>query len=175
MGAFVRRPQAAHEVRYQLNSRFAPGDPLNEMVAHQAQFNIFHQNNSLEQIYKLLGVGPTDAIDRGRFFRFLDHLRTVPSDTPGENGHDRIVRARRENLEHATPLPMYTTSHRSADNPAVTVTNGYPVPHDHSEYVIISIPVEPDPPRPAAAAPAAMRRPRVRRSRPITDDPGTSS
>jgi hypothetical protein len=164
MGDVVIRPQTPHEVLSQLNCRFAPGPALQEMIDNHRQFQVFAQNNSLVQIYKLLNIGPADHGERALYYRYLDYLRTVPSDLPGVSGHDRIIRARRENLESASPLPMYTQLHSAAVEPRVTVTTGQPLPHDAATYMIISTPASP--PTPAAAAqPAAMPRPRVRRQR----------
>src|ERR1700712_494705 len=152
MGALIKRPQTSHEVHCQLNCRFAPGDALQEMVSNHLRFNIFSPSNSLDHIYPLLGIGPVDLGERAEFYSFLNYLKTIDSDVAGESGHDRIVRARRENLEDKAPLPMYTTSHRWADNRTVTVTKGHPLPHDHLEYIIISVPMRPGPYSAASAA-----------------------
>jgi hypothetical protein len=178
MGAIVIRPQTPHEVLCQLNCRFAPGAALQEMIDSHTQFQIFAANNSLVQIYKLLNIGPAHHDERALYYQFLDFLRTVPSDVPGVTGHDRIIQARRDNLEHATPLPMYTTIHDAAVNPGVTVTQGQPLPHDPQTYIIISTPTRPpsaatlsqpaSPSQPAPPSqPAASTRPRVRRGRKV--------
>ncbi len=163
MGDIVIRPQTPTEVLCQLNSRFAPGPALQEMVANHKLFQIFHASNSLVQIYQVLNIGPADYDERKQYYQFLDHLKIVPSDQPPMNGHDRIIQARRENLEQPTPLPIHTMIHSAKDNPAVTVTQGKPLPHDPQTYLIISTPTAP--PKAKAAQPAAMARLGVRRGR----------
>jgi hypothetical protein len=163
MGDIVIRPQTPHEVLCQLNCRFAPGPALQEMVANHNQFKVFAANNSLAQIYKLLNIGPAHHDERALYFQYLDFLRTVPSDRPRVNGHDRIIQARRENLESASPLPMYTQIHSAAVEPRVTVTQGQPLPHDTLTYIIISTPTAP----PAGASSgrrAAPKRPARKKS-----------
>jgi hypothetical protein len=159
MGGLVIRPQTPHEVLCQLNSRFAPGEALQEMVANHSQFRVFAHNNSLVQIYKLLNIGPADYDERARYHSFLEHLRRVPSDVAGMDGHDRIVKARRDNLESSSPLPMYTTTHSAADDPRVTVTQGQPLPHDSRTYIIISTPASPPRPGRSARPVAGSKRP----------------
>ena len=59
------------------------------------------------------------------------------------NGHDRIVRARQENLESDNPLPMFVGTHLAADDNRVKVSRGRPVPHEAQDYIIISMPTVP--------------------------------
>jgi hypothetical protein len=45
---------------FQLNSRFAFGPPLNEMVGIQTEFKIFSDKYSLRQAFLLLHIVPAD-------------------------------------------------------------------------------------------------------------------
>jgi hypothetical protein len=133
----------ASELLYQLNSRFAPGEPIREMVAIQTDFRIFSEKYSLRQAYRLLHIVPSDCKDRERWFKYLDHLKTYPSDQDGVSGHDRIIRARQENLESVSPLPMYVQTHLASDDDRVTVARGRPILHEMQDYLVISTPTMP--------------------------------
>jgi hypothetical protein len=126
-----------------MNRRFAPGEPLREMVAIQKEFGIFSERYSLRQAYRLLHIVPSDFRERERYCKFLDLLKCYPSDQEGVSGHDRIVQARQENLESHNPLPMFVQTHLAADDNRVIVRRGQPVPHETQEYVVISIPAVP--------------------------------
>jgi hypothetical protein len=139
----ITRDDTVAEIQYQMNRRFAPGEPLREMVAIQKEFRIFSAQYSLKQAYRLLHIVPSDFRERDRYFKFLDLLKGYASDQDGVNGHDRIVRARQENLESDAPLPMFVQTHLAADDGRVTVSVGRPVPHETQEYVVISIPTIP--------------------------------
>src|SRR5579859_3730118 len=143
MGGLVKRQKTTGEVLHNLNSRFAPGEPLQEMVQLQKEFQIFSSKYSLQQAHRLLNVGPSDHSERPGVYRALDRLRLVPSDMDGVNGHDRIVRARQENLESSSPLPMFTKTHKGSEDKRVIVTRGKPIPHEDQEYLIISTPTIP--------------------------------
>ena len=140
MGNFVKRPQTTGEVMYKLNKRFAPGEPLKEMIELQKEFQIFSSKYSLQQAHRLLNVGPDDLSDRAGVYQALERLKQVPSDIDGVNGHDRIIRARQENLESSAPLPMFTKTHKGTEDRRVVVTRGKPIPHEDQEYLIISTP-----------------------------------
>jgi hypothetical protein len=142
MGGITRDDTVA-EIQYQMNSRFAPGEPLREMVAIQKEFRIFSENYSLRQAYRLLHIVPHDFRERERWFKYLDLLKRYPSDQIGVNGHDRIVKARQENLESDAPLPMFIQTHLASDDDRVTVSRGRPIPHETQDYVVISIPTVP--------------------------------
>jgi hypothetical protein len=139
----ITRDDTVAEIQYQMNRRFAPGEPLREMVAIQKEFGIFSDRYSLRQAYRLLHIVPTDFRERERYYKYLDLLKSYPSDQEGVSGHDRIVRARQENLESDAALPMFVQTHRAADDNHVTVTVGRPIPHETQEYVVISIPTIP--------------------------------
>jgi hypothetical protein len=139
----ITRDDTVREIQYQMNSRFAPGEPLREMVAIQKEFRIFSEQYSLRQAYRLLHIVPHDFRERELYFRYLDLLKNFASDQEDVNGHDRIVRARQENLESDDPLPMFWQTHPAMVDNRVTVTRGRPLPHETQEYVIISVPTLP--------------------------------
>jgi hypothetical protein len=143
MGGIVKRQKTPGEVLHHLNTRFAPGEPLQEMVQIQKEFQVFSSKNSLQQSYRLLNVGPIDYTERPGYYRYLERMKQVPSDMTGVNGHDRIVKARQENLESSSPLPMFNKTHKGSDDKRVTVTRGKPIPHEDQEYLIISTPTVP--------------------------------
>jgi hypothetical protein len=142
MGSITRDDTTA-EIIYQVNSRFSPGEPLREMVAIQKEFQIYSDKYSLRQAARLMNVVPRDFKERQRWFLYLDHLKTYPSDQDGVNGHDRVVSARKKNLESDAPLPMFVKTHLAADDDRVTVSVGRPVPHEAQEYLVISVPTVP--------------------------------
>jgi hypothetical protein len=139
----ITRDDTVREIQFQMNSRFAPGEPLREMVAIQKEFRIFSEQYSLKQAYRLLHIVPGDFRERERYYKYLDLLKRYPSDQEGVSGHDRIVRARQENLESEAPLPMFIQTHLAARDSRVTVAIGRPIPHETQEYVVISIPTVP--------------------------------
>ena len=139
----ITRDDTTAEMIYQLNSRFAPGEPLREMVAIQKEFQIYSDKYTLRQAARLMRSVPRDFKERQRWFMYLDHLKTYPSDREGVNGHERIVRARRENLESDAPLPMFVKTHLAADDDRVTVSVGRPIPHEAQDYLVISVPTIP--------------------------------
>ncbi len=151
MGGLVKRSTPG-EILNKVNSRFAPGEALQEMVQIQKEFQVFSPNVSLQQACRVLGLGPDDHAERAIYYKYLDRLKRVPSDMAGVNGHDRIVKARQENLEDGSPLPMYNKTHRAENDKRVTVTRGKPIPHEDQEYLVISIPAVPSKPVGASRA-----------------------
>jgi hypothetical protein len=146
---------------FQLNSRFAFGPPLNEMVGIHTEFKIFSDKYSLRQAFLLLHIVPADFKQRKLWLEFLDRLHTnYISDQEGVNGHDRIRGAYRENLESKKPLPIYMTTHLAKEDRRVKVTQGRPVIYERLTYLIISIPTIPRDEGQAArtAAKAAKKR-----------------
>ena len=134
------RARTPIEVLDRVNRRFAPGRALQEMVTIQREFHVFDPNVSLRQAYRLLDIGPDDFSERDYYFDFLDRLREVPSDIDGMNGHDRIIKARKDNLESTAPLPMYTRTHSDPGEMRVTVTIDSPLSSPKQNHVIISVP-----------------------------------
>ncbi|NPU11176.1 hypothetical protein HL666_10405 [Bradyrhizobium sp. 83002] len=86
---------------------------------------------------------PQDWTERRRWYRFLEHLRTYPSDLTGVNGHDRVIRAFKDDLECEKPLPVSIVCHSAAQDPRVTVAHGRPVVFSLETHVIVSIPTTP--------------------------------
>src|ERR1700728_298085 len=70
----ITRDDTVAEIQYQMNRRFAPGEPLQEMVAIQKEFGIFSDRYSLRQAYRLLHIVPRDFRERERYFKYLDLL-----------------------------------------------------------------------------------------------------
>jgi hypothetical protein len=166
MGGLVKRQSTPGEVLHKVNSRFAPGEPLQEMVQIQKEFQVFSPKISLQQACRILGLGPTDHAERALYYKYLDRLKRVPSDVPGVNGHDRIVKARQENLESSSPLPMHNKTHLAADDKRVTVSRGKPHPHEDQEYLIVSIPTIPSKPIGVSRTPSAAPKRPARRKTP---------
>lgn len=164
MGMLMKDSTTA-DILYQLNSRFGPGDPVREMVAIQKEFRIFSPDYSLRQAYQVLHIVPADFKERRLWFRFLDQLKSYTSDQDDVTGHDRIVKAYQENLESRTPLPIYTTTHRAADDKRVTVTRGRAVVHESQDYLTVSIPTIPSGESPRAARVAARNTSAPRKGR----------
>lgn len=158
MGAVITDTTTAN-VLYQLNHRFGNGAPLQEMVVIQKEFGVFADNRSLKSAFRVLHIVPEQFNDRRRWFLFLDALNNYKSDIDGMSGHDRIVKAYKDNLESAEPLPVHTTTHLLSDDERVLVTTGQPVIYETQEYLVISIPTIPAEQSDRAALRAARSKP----------------
>jgi hypothetical protein len=146
------------DMLFQLNSRFASGTPLNEMVVIQREFRVFSDEYSLQQAFRTLNIVPADFRQRRLWFAFLDRLKTnYISDRQGVSGHDRIRTAYQENLESKKPLPVHTTTHLASHNRRVTVRRGRPIIYEKQTYLVISIPTIPRNVGQAARAAAKKR------------------
>lgn len=156
MGAMIK-DSTTLDVLVQLNRRF-DADALGEMVALQKEFDVFSAKHSLRQSFALLGIVPVEWSERKRWYRFLDHLKTYKSDLSGVDGHDRVVKAFKDNLESTQPLPVSITCHSAADDPRVTVSQGRPVVFSVETHVILSIPTTPGREARKQAAGAAKER-----------------
>src|SRR5882762_10481526 len=130
------------DILVQLNKRF-DSDALPEMVSLQKEFKVFSPKHSLQQSFALLGIVPSDWSERKRWYKFLEHLKTYPSDLSKLNGHDRVVKAFKDGLEKAQPIPMVIQCHSAAEDPKVTVTEGRPIVFSVQTHSIISIPTTP--------------------------------
>src|SRR5262245_31411169 len=119
----------------QLNYRFGAGDAIKEMARLQKEFKVFSADHALADAFLLLGIGPRDRYQNGRWARFLrTTLRRYKSQTRGVNGHDIIVKALQDNLEAKLPLPVFFTVHKYSEHPEILVTVGRPIifiPEDH--------------------------------------------
>jgi len=127
-------------VQTQLNLRFAPGEPLDEMVALQKEFAIFSPKHSLASASALLNIAPPVGKDRRGWYRFLNGLKRVKSDVARQNGHDRIVNVLKKNLESRKPKPVYFAWHPRSENSGVMVSLDAPLSFSKTEYLRISAP-----------------------------------
>jgi hypothetical protein len=130
------------DIIVQLNKRFET-EALPEMVELQREFGVFSLRHSLQQSFALLGIVPADWSERRRWYKFLDHLRTYPSDLDKVNGHDRVIQAFKDDLEAEKALPVSIVCHAAADDPRVTVSEGRPVIFSVEKHVMVSIPTTP--------------------------------
>jgi hypothetical protein len=142
MGAYVKDETVA-EMQHQRNRRFRSGQALQEIVQIHKEFGLFSGRYSLRQASQILNIVPSDLDERRRMYIFLDKLKDYASDLDGVSGHDRIVKAYRENLESDTPFPIHHTYHRYADDRRVLVTRGRPIVYESQEYLVISLPTSP--------------------------------
>jgi hypothetical protein len=145
------------DILVQLNKRF-DSDALPEMVALHKEFKVFSSKHSLQQSFALLGIVPSDWSERKRWYKFLEVLKTYPSDLPNVNGHDRVVKAFKDGLETARPIPLSIRCHAAKENPKVTVTEGRPVVFSMETHSIVSIPTTPGPEARQQAVAAAKER-----------------
>jgi hypothetical protein len=142
MGDFVKDGTVA-DIQHQRNKRFRSGQPLQEMVQIHREFGLFSGKYSLRQATLILNIVPTDPDERSRVFIFLDKLKEYASDIDGMSGHDRILKAYRDNLESETPFPVHHAYHRYTDDRRVTVTRSRPIVYEDQEYLVISLPTRP--------------------------------
>jgi hypothetical protein len=145
------------DILVQLNKRFEP-EGLTEMVALQKEFQVFSAKHSLQSSFALLGIVPVDWSERRRWYRFLELLKTYPSDLTGVSGHDRIVKAFKDDLEADEALPVSFICHKAEDDPRVFVSEGLPIIFSLDTYVVISIPTTPGRVTRQQAAEAAKKR-----------------
>jgi hypothetical protein len=157
MGGFVR-DTTTRDVLHLWNRRFRNDGSLQEMVEIQKEFEVFSSKHSLRQTFRLLHIVPSEVDERRGWSVFLDRLRSYASDQKGVNGHDRIVKAYKQNLESRAPLPVYATTHRHADDKRLTVTHGRPIAYEDQDYIVISIPTKPRTKTGRAAAKKRSRR-----------------
>lgn len=141
MGAMIK-DSTTLDIVVQLNKRF-DADALAEMVELQREFGVFSLQHGLQQSFALLGIVPSDWSERRRWYKFLEYLKTYPSDLPNVNGHDRVIRAFKDNLEGEKALPVSIVCHAAADDPRVTVSEGRPVVFSLDVHVMVSIPTTP--------------------------------
>ena len=141
MGAMIK-DSTTLEILVQLNKRF-DAESLPEMVELQKEFEVFSNRHSLRHSFALLGIVPTDWSERNRWYKFLEYLKEYPSDLPGVNGHDRVIKAFKDGLEVEKPIPISIKCHSAAEDPRVTVANGRPVVFTLETHLIVSIPTTP--------------------------------
>jgi hypothetical protein len=141
MGSMIK-DSTTLEILVQLNKRF-DAESLPEMVELQKEFEVFSKKHSLQQSFALLGIVPTDWSERKRWYKFLEYLKTYPSDLPEVSGHDRVIKAFKDGLEVEKPIPISIKCHSAAEDPRVTVANGRPVVFTLETHLIVSIPTTP--------------------------------
>src|SRR4051794_21353422 len=115
MGGFVK-DSTAGDVFHDWNSRFRDDIPLQEMVALHREFGLFSGKYTLRQALRVLNVVPREHGERKGWLTFLDYVRRYPSDQEKVNGHDRIMRTYKTNLESRSPVPVHVTTHRADDD-----------------------------------------------------------
>lgn len=144
MGAFVPDGYVPH-VQEQLNSRFAVGDALYEMIGFQKEFKLFSAPHTLRSAFTLLNIAPVGEKDREGFLKYLRVLmktKAIVDEKPSTlSGHDQILASLRQNLESAKPLPVYFTWH-PGESPkgVVKITSGEPYSFSGKTYLTISVP-----------------------------------
>lgn len=147
MGAFVADGYVPH-VQDQLNSRFAVGDALTEMIGFQNEFKLFSSPHTLKSAFTLLNIAPVGEKDRDGFLRYLDLLKKTDADVDGKavkrSGHDQILASLKANLEGARPLPVFFTYH-PAEKPKgiVHITSDRAFVFSSKTYLNISVPTIP--------------------------------
>jgi hypothetical protein len=144
MGAFVAAGYVPH-VQEQLNSRFAIGDALTEMIGFQYEFKLFSPPHTLRSAFTLLNIAPVGETDREGFLKYLRALMKTKADVdegPSTlSGHDQILASLRMNLESKKPLPVYFTWHPGEyPKGIVHVTSGEPYSFSGKTYLTISVP-----------------------------------
>ena len=139
MGSLVKLVDVFN-VQASLNIRFSAGDPIDEMAALHREFEIFAPSHDLRAAAALLGLAPEGEPRRGEWLDYLDHLKTLPSNKTGENGHDRIRSAIAENLEMPTPMPVFFRYHSGSEDERVLITSGKPLIFLETAYLVVSVP-----------------------------------
>lgn len=144
MGALVADGYVPH-VQDQINSRFAVGDALMEMIAFQKEFKLFTLDHSLKSAFTLLNIAPVGEKDREGFFKYLEMLTKASADVNGEptkyNGHDQIIVSLKDNLESKNPLPVFFTWH-PGERPkgVVHIGRGPAYAFSDTKYLNIDVP-----------------------------------
>jgi hypothetical protein len=138
MGAIVQDPNVPG-IQTLLNNRFAPGEPIREMVVLQREFKVFDMRHSLRSVARLLNVVPADSKARASWLRYIAHLKQVPSDRKDLNAHDRVIVALKENLESKSALPVWFGWHPGTK--LTVTTNDQALIFSATRYLRISAPV----------------------------------
>jgi hypothetical protein len=137
MGALVSDPHVPN-IQNKLNNRFAPGDPIKEMAAVQREFDVFNLGHSLKSIAKLLNLAPEEHRQRIGWYKFLDHLKQVPTDKK-MSGHDLVIVSIKNNLEAKDPLPVWFTW-RPGTKLSV-IGSRQALEFSKTRYMIIAVPI----------------------------------
>jgi len=141
MGSMIK-DSTTLEILVQLNKRF-DAESLPEMVELQKEFGVFSSKHSLQHSFALLGIVPTDWSERKRWYKFLEYLKTYPSDLTNVNGHDRVIKAFKDGLEIEKPIPISIKCHSAVEDSRVFTEEGRPVVFTLERHLIVSIPTTP--------------------------------
>jgi hypothetical protein len=147
MGALVADGYVPH-VQDQLNSRFAPGEALTEMIGFQKEFKLFSPQHTLKSAFTLLNIAPVGESDRNGFLKYLQLLKRTRAEVNGRptklSGHNQIIASLQANLESARPLPVFFTWH-PGEKPKgiVRVTNALAFSFSSRTYLTIDVPTVP--------------------------------
>ena len=130
-----------------LNLRFAPGEPLEEMVRLQKKFKVFSQAIALEDSIALLNVTGASWPLRRKWNRLIEWIGTLESNYRQMKGGAAISTLLKANLEGNIPLPVYFTTHDFDVDPAVLVndTGASPIFYLEQSYLIVSLPLRANP------------------------------
>jgi hypothetical protein len=126
-----------------LNLRFAPGEPIGEMVRLQKEFKFFSAQHSLQDSISLLNVAGASWDLQEKWYRLLTWIAGLNSNRAGQKGGPAIVAALSKNLASSSPSPVYFKSHNYYDEKKVLVnTKGEtPIFYIEQEYLTVSLPL----------------------------------
>jgi hypothetical protein len=141
MGGFMKDSHVA-TVLDDMNHRFGPDDGVKEMAGLQKTFGVFSRKHSLKDSFGLLNIGPVENWpQRKGFYKYLDSLKTLPSDKDGQSAHDRLIDVLSTHLASPNPLPVHFTAHSTDEKPGLHVRKSHtPHPYSTQEYFTISFP-----------------------------------
>jgi len=154
------------------NQRFGPADTYNlatpyhaggiaEITALQKQFDIFKPGRAFLESAVLLGLsGTVSGPAKDRWISYLAKLPKMQSDDRDQNGDERIVNALVANFRKRTPLPCFMQAYdgRTREPGLVVVEEAMPVFYlAPTTFLVISLPMRPDPAFGAKAAPKPKR------------------
>ena len=78
---------------------------------------------------------------RKGWYKYLDSLKTLPSDKEGQNAHDRLVDLLGSHLASRDPEPVHFTVHSSHQDPGLRVTDPCaPLAYSTQEFLTVSFP-----------------------------------
>ncbi len=130
----------------QLNLRFGPNEAITEMLALHKEFDLFSKKHSLRESFALLNLGPANNWSHRRgWYKYLDLLKTYPSDKDGQSAHDRLVSVLRNHLGKGKPVPIHFTSHDTSKKKSLKVSSKpeRALPYSKVEFLVVSLPMTP--------------------------------
>jgi len=130
---------------------------IDEMVELQKEFGIFKEGRSFATSVTSLHLGGSINHEvKNRFYTYLKHLRREKSNVKGQNGDAAIAQAILANLESKKPLPVYFDFHdmrEKGENEGVIMRGkGRPLFYMNTDYLWISLPMQPRDDKPAKKA-----------------------